>query len=125
MNKEVIEISDIFMNKEMVKMTADEQFSRACSAHEQQCDFMRKEIGSLVSELSDIRHGGETDLEQLSTIVEHMRQFMDGISDCTDTMAVIYLLRTEELENTIREAHDLINTKEWENDLLRGEYDNK
>lgn len=125
MNKEVIKISDIFMNDEVAKMKPDEQFSRACSAHDQQCDFMRKEIGFLVSELSDIRHGGEPDLDQLSTIVEHMRQFMDGINDCTNTMAVIYLLRTEELEEKIREAHDLLNTKEWENDVLRGKYDDK
>lgn len=106
------------MNKEamkIMKMTPDEQFSRACSAQQQQCNSMRKEIGNLVSELSDIRHGGEPDLEQLSTIVEHMRQFMDGIHDCTETMVAIYLFHTEEMEDDLRKA----------NDLLRGEYDDK
>ena len=103
------------MNKEIVKMSADEQFSRACSAQQQQCDLMRKEICSLVTELSDVRHGGEPDLEQLSTIVEHMKQFMDGIHDCTETMVAIYLFHTEELEDDLRKA----------NSLLRGEYDGK
>ena len=106
------------MNKEnqaVIRMTADEQFSKACSAQQQQCDFMHKEIAALVSELYDIRHGGEPDLEQLNTIVEHMRQFMDGIHDCVETMVAIYLFHTEELEDDLRRA----------NDLLRGEYDGK